>query len=115
MLAHEYFSKAANYYICSHCQSWYEQPLGRIVDKIHPKSGHVNHLFKTQFGPTVSEKCPECESTLHVSDSSCVYDSFIITSDRLLVPCGPDLYMILPLLVAYSNICSRIRIIMGRL
>ncbi|XP_006458094.1 hypothetical protein AGABI2DRAFT_183183 [Agaricus bisporus var. bisporus H97] len=60
-------TKAANYYICSHCQSWYEQPLGRTVEKVHQKSGQVNHLFKTQAGPTVSEKCPECESTLHIA------------------------------------------------
>ncbi|KAJ3564295.1 hypothetical protein NP233_g8393 [Leucocoprinus birnbaumii] len=60
-------SKAANYYVCSHCQAWYEQPLGRIVEKVHEKSGHVNYLFKTQAGPTVSEKCPECESTLHIA------------------------------------------------
>ncbi|KAF5358340.1 hypothetical protein D9756_001542 [Leucocoprinus leucothites] len=60
-------SKTANYYICSHCQAWYEQPLGRVVEKVHEKSGHVNYLFKTQAGPTVSEKCPECESTLHLA------------------------------------------------
>lgn len=38
-----------------------------MVEKVHERSGHVNHLFKTQAGPTVSTKCPECESTLHVS------------------------------------------------
>ncbi|KXN86864.1 tRNA (guanine(26)-N(2))-dimethyltransferase [Leucoagaricus sp. SymC.cos] len=60
-------AKTANYYICSHCSAWYEQPLGRVVEKVHERSGHVNVLFKTQAGPTVSEKCPECESTLHIA------------------------------------------------
>jgi len=59
--------KTANYYTCSYCQVWYEQPLGKI--KIHEQSGgtNVNYHYRQQAGPTVSEKCPECESTLHVS------------------------------------------------
>ncbi|KAL9715182.1 RNA methyltransferase tRNA(m5U54)methyltransferase [Leucoagaricus gongylophorus] len=57
-------SKTANYYICSHCQVWYEQPLGRM--KVHDQS-EKNVSFKVQAGPTVSEKCPECESTLHIA------------------------------------------------
>jgi len=59
--------KTANYYICSYCQVWYEQPLGKI--KIHEQSGgkNVNYHYRQQAGPTVTEKCPECESTLHVS------------------------------------------------
>jgi len=61
-------SKTANYYICSHCQVWYEQPLGRM--KFHDQS-EKNVSFKVQAGPTVSEKCPECESTLHVSVCVC--------------------------------------------
>jgi tRNA (guanine26-N2/guanine27-N2)-dimethyltransferase len=39
-----------------------------LTEKVHERSGTVNYLFKTQAGPTVPERCPECNSTLHVSD-----------------------------------------------
>jgi tRNA (guanine26-N2/guanine27-N2)-dimethyltransferase len=60
-------SKTAIYYICQGCQSYYEQPLGRIVDKVHERSGNVNLQFKTQAGPPVPPKCTECGSALHVA------------------------------------------------
>lgn len=64
-------SKTAMYYICQGCQSFYEQPLGRMVEKVHESSGNVNLLFKTQAGPPVPQKCTECGSALHVS----IFDS----------------------------------------
>jgi tRNA (guanine26-N2/guanine27-N2)-dimethyltransferase len=60
-------SKTAMYYICQGCQSFYEQPLGRMVEKVHERSGNLNLLFKTQGGPPVPQKCAECGSALHVS------------------------------------------------
>ncbi|KAI0065367.1 N2 N2-dimethylguanosine tRNA methyltransferase [Artomyces pyxidatus] len=59
-------SKTSIHYVCSGCQSFYGQPLGRVVEKVSEK-GNVNSLFKTQTGPPVSEKCPECNSALHVA------------------------------------------------
>ncbi|ESK97021.1 trna (guanine-n2-)-methyltransferase [Moniliophthora roreri MCA 2997] len=61
------FTKTSNYYICTACQAFYAQPLGRIVERRSESSGNVNELFRTQGGPLVSEKCPECESTLHIA------------------------------------------------
>ncbi|KAG0707709.1 tRNA methyltransferase [Suillus ampliporus] len=60
-------AKTAMYYICQGCQSFYEQPLGRIAEKVHERSGNVNLLFKTQAGPPVPPKCTECGSALHIA------------------------------------------------
>ncbi|KAF9464736.1 tRNA methyltransferase [Collybia nuda] len=60
-------TKTSTYHICSTCQSFFEQPLGKIVDKRHELSGNVNHLFKIQHGPLVTEQCPHCNSALHVA------------------------------------------------
>ncbi|KAF9264645.1 N2,N2-dimethylguanosine tRNA methyltransferase [Marasmius fiardii PR-910] len=59
-------TKTSTYYICTSCQAFHEQPLGRMVEK-KESSGNVNYLFKTQPGPLVEGKCPECESVLHVA------------------------------------------------
>ncbi|TFY64033.1 hypothetical protein EVJ58_g2891 [Rhodofomes roseus] len=61
------FSKTATYYICSGCQHWYEQPLGRIVENVHQPSGNVNLQFKAHTGPPVANNCPECNSKLHIA------------------------------------------------
>ncbi len=53
------------YYVCTGCQSFYEQPLGRMVENVSEK-GNVNLHFKAHTGPTVSERCLECNSVLHV-------------------------------------------------
>lgn len=58
--------KTSVYYICSGCQSFYEQPLVRMTQNVHEPSGNVNNHFKAHTGPTVPSKCPECNSTLHV-------------------------------------------------
>ncbi|THH17819.1 hypothetical protein EW146_g3072 [Bondarzewia mesenterica] len=59
-------SKTSIYYVCSMCQSFYGQPLGRMVEKVSERNGNVNNLFKTHMGPPVSEECPECNSAMHV-------------------------------------------------
>ncbi|KAI0322222.1 tRNA methyltransferase [Amylostereum chailletii] len=60
-------SKTSIYYVCSGCQSYYGQPLGKVVEKVHERTGNTNLLFKTHTGPTVPERCPECESSLHLA------------------------------------------------
>jgi tRNA (guanine26-N2/guanine27-N2)-dimethyltransferase len=59
-------SQTSVYYVCSGCQSFYDQPLGRTTEKINDRSGNSTVLFKTHAGPPVPEKCPECGSSLHV-------------------------------------------------
>ncbi|KAH8116969.1 N2,N2-dimethylguanosine tRNA methyltransferase, partial [Phellopilus nigrolimitatus] len=63
-------SKTSTYYICSGCQSFYEQPLGKIVEKVSEKNGQVNYIYRQRTGPPVGDKCPECESALHVRGST---------------------------------------------
>ncbi|KAG8816924.1 RNA methyltransferase tRNA(m5U54)methyltransferase [Serendipita sp. 399] len=58
-------SQLATYYICTTCQSYYEQPLGRAVEQ-PSKKGEPNVNYKTHAGPPVSQRCPECDGTLHV-------------------------------------------------
>jgi tRNA (guanine26-N2/guanine27-N2)-dimethyltransferase len=62
-------SKTAMYYVCTGCQAFHEQPLGRVIEKTNEKSGHVNvnTQFKTAGGPPVGERCVECNSTMHVA------------------------------------------------
>ncbi|KAJ2931359.1 hypothetical protein H1R20_g5737, partial [Candolleomyces eurysporus] len=59
-------TKTSTIYVCSSCQSFYNQPLGRVMEKKHDKSGHVNHLLKTHQN-TIPAKCEECEGALHVA------------------------------------------------
>ncbi|KAF9483764.1 N2,N2-dimethylguanosine tRNA methyltransferase [Pholiota conissans] len=59
-------AKNSIFYVCTTCQSHYEQPLGRMMTKISD-SGHVNYHFKINAGPPVSDKCPECQSNTHVA------------------------------------------------
>ncbi|KNZ71784.1 N(2),N(2)-dimethylguanosine tRNA methyltransferase [Termitomyces sp. J132] len=59
-------TKTSAYYICSACQSFYEQPLGRVIEK-QSAAGNINYLFKIQNGPGVAQKCPECDSALHMA------------------------------------------------
>ncbi|KAF8964045.1 tRNA methyltransferase [Flammula alnicola] len=47
-------TKNSTFYICT-----------TLVTKTS-ESGQTNYIFKTQAGPPVSDKCPECESNLHV-------------------------------------------------
>ncbi|KAH9079545.1 N2 N2-dimethylguanosine tRNA methyltransferase [Lactarius deliciosus] len=60
-------SKTSIYYVCSGCQSFYEQPLGRMTERVNDRSGNTTTLFKTHVGPPVSEKCHECGAPLHVA------------------------------------------------
>ncbi|KAJ3909324.1 tRNA methyltransferase [Lentinula edodes] len=58
--------KALTCFVCTSCQSFYEQPLGRVVEKQGSRE-NVNTIYKTQPGPTVGGKCAECESGLHIA------------------------------------------------
>ncbi|KAI0006165.1 tRNA methyltransferase [Russula compacta] len=60
-------SQTSVYYICSGCQSFHEQPLGRTTERINDRNGNTTVLFKTHVGPPVPEKCPECGSPLHIA------------------------------------------------
>jgi tRNA (guanine26-N2/guanine27-N2)-dimethyltransferase len=53
-------------YICHFCQSHYEQPFGRVVEKTTAKGATMEN-FKFISGPPVGEKCPQCESAMTVS------------------------------------------------
>ncbi|PPQ98817.1 hypothetical protein CVT24_003371 [Panaeolus cyanescens] len=60
--------KNSTFYICTTCQSYHEQPLGKMVAKASgPDGKNVNYLFKTQAGPLVPEKCTECASPFHIA------------------------------------------------
>ncbi|TFK29969.1 guanine-N2--methyltransferase [Coprinopsis marcescibilis] len=58
--------KTSTIYVCPSCQTFYDQPLGRVIEKLHEKSGSVNYLFKTQQN-VVPHKCEECGTGLHVA------------------------------------------------
>src|SRR6266542_4049787 len=58
--------KNSIFYICTTCQSHYEQPLGKMLTKVHEGSGQANIIFKNQAATIGSDKCPECDSHLHV-------------------------------------------------
>ncbi|KAK2466885.1 hypothetical protein APHAL10511_001143 [Amanita phalloides] len=71
-------TKASIYYICSSCHAFYGQPLGRGVEKGHGTSANVNCQYKIQAGPTVTERCPECDSAMHLAGpmwSAPIHDS----------------------------------------
>ncbi|KAJ4487917.1 N2 N2-dimethylguanosine tRNA methyltransferase [Lentinula aciculospora] len=59
-------TKTSSFFVCTSCQSFYEQPLGRVVEK-QGAGETVNTIYKTQPGPSVGSKCPECESSLHIA------------------------------------------------
>ncbi|KAF8654148.1 hypothetical protein AX16_003677 [Volvariella volvacea WC 439] len=61
-------SKTATYYVCSSCQTPYGQGLGKVIEKTGA-NGNTNYLFRLAAGPSVGDKCPECHSMLHVSES----------------------------------------------
>ncbi|KAG6333651.1 hypothetical protein ID866_5438 [Astraeus odoratus] len=60
-------SKTSMYYICSGCQSFFEQKLGRVIEKVNESTGAKNYQFKTQTGPPVPPECPDCGFSLHLS------------------------------------------------
>ncbi|KAF5380997.1 hypothetical protein D9615_003984 [Tricholomella constricta] len=87
-------TKTSAYYICSTCQSFYEQPLGKVVAK-PSAAGNINYLFKIQYGPAVTEKCPECESALHMAGpmwSGPLHDSNFVTKVLEHVEANQDKY-----------------------
>ena len=38
-----------------------------MTERVNDHSGNTTILYKTHVGPTVSEKCPECRSPLHIA------------------------------------------------
>uniref|UniRef100_A0A8H7Y2X7 tRNA (guanine(26)-N(2))-dimethyltransferase n=1 Tax=Psilocybe cubensis TaxID=181762 RepID=A0A8H7Y2X7_PSICU len=58
-------SKNSTFYICTTCQTHYEQPLGRMITKTST-SGHTNYIFKTHPGPLVAG--PMWSGRLHDPD-----------------------------------------------
>jgi tRNA (guanine26-N2/guanine27-N2)-dimethyltransferase len=38
-----------------------------MTERVNDRSGNTTVLFKTHVGPPVSEKCPECGSSLHIA------------------------------------------------
>ncbi|KAJ7774864.1 N2,N2-dimethylguanosine tRNA methyltransferase [Mycena metata] len=59
-------TRTSTYWVCSYCQSFYGHPLGKVTENVHP-SGAVNYHFKLQAGPPVMDKCPQCDSVLHMA------------------------------------------------
>ncbi|KAF9053718.1 N2,N2-dimethylguanosine tRNA methyltransferase [Hymenopellis radicata] len=60
-------TKTSLYHICTLCQSFYEQPIGKVVEKRNESSGSVNYHFKTTQNAGISEHCQECQSYLHIA------------------------------------------------
>ncbi|KAJ7172448.1 N2,N2-dimethylguanosine tRNA methyltransferase [Mycena filopes] len=58
--------KTSTYWVCSYCQSFYGHPMGRVTENVHP-NGSINYNFKLQTGPPVMDKCPQCDSALHMA------------------------------------------------
>ncbi|KAH7103878.1 N2,N2-dimethylguanosine tRNA methyltransferase [Auriculariales sp. MPI-PUGE-AT-0066] len=62
------FSKTAMYYICTGCQAWFEEPLGRVLEKVDEASGNINPVYRTHPGPSFKGgHCPYCESNTHAT------------------------------------------------
>ena len=59
-------SKTSVYYVCSGCQSFHAQPLGKVVEKTTESSSSINLQYKTHAGPPVSPHCEECGGVFHV-------------------------------------------------
>ena len=103
-------SKNSLFYICTTCQSHYEQPLGKVITKTSETSGNTNYIFKTQAGPLVSNKCPQCDSNLHVSQNFLsTRHSLTQQSPRLLAPCGQALCTIQPSWVKSYRMWKRMK------
>jgi len=60
-------TKTSIFFVCTSCQAFFEQPLGKLVTKTSETSGHINSIFRTQAGPLIPDKCTECDSTLHIA------------------------------------------------
>ncbi|KAK0210787.1 tRNA methyltransferase [Desarmillaria ectypa] len=88
-------TKTSAYFVCTSCQSFYEQPLGRVTEKKHEASGNINYNFRTHPGPVVSDRCPECESALHIAGpmwSGPIHDIDFVAKVLEHVEGNPDSY-----------------------
>ncbi|KAF8576392.1 N2,N2-dimethylguanosine tRNA methyltransferase [Ramaria rubella] len=61
------YSKTSIFYVCSGCQSFHAQPLGKIVQKVNESSNNTNWHYKTHTGPPVAQRCEECGGIFHVA------------------------------------------------
>ncbi|KAG8934062.1 RNA methyltransferase tRNA(m5U54)methyltransferase [Tulasnella sp. 418] len=60
-------SKTAIYHICTGCQAFHAQPLGRVVEK-RSANGQVNPQFKTSAADqNFNGACSECGSNMHLA------------------------------------------------
>ncbi|KAK7014835.1 guanine(26)-N(2)-dimethyltransferase [Favolaschia claudopus] len=59
-------TKTSTYWICSNCQSFHGQPLARVTETPQP-NGSINYNFKLSGGPSVPDRCTECNSILHMA------------------------------------------------
>ncbi|KAF8212204.1 N2,N2-dimethylguanosine tRNA methyltransferase-domain-containing protein [Mycena galopus ATCC 62051] len=57
ILAKRAITKTSTYWVCSNCQSYYGHPLAKLVER----------STQLQGGPPVMDKCPECDSVLHMA------------------------------------------------
>ncbi|OBZ75596.1 tRNA (guanine(26)-N(2))-dimethyltransferase [Grifola frondosa] len=88
-------SKSSMYYVCSGCQSFYSQPLGRMTEQVHEASGNVNLHFKIRAGPTAPDRCPECNSVFHISGpmwSGAIHDTDFVSKVLTHVEANEDNY-----------------------
>ncbi|GJJ12119.1 hypothetical protein Clacol_006360 [Clathrus columnatus] len=61
------FSQTSLYYVCTNCQAYYQQTLGKVVDKSTEMSSNPNLQYKVNAGPPVSPMCGECGGTFHIA------------------------------------------------
>lgn len=59
-------SKSAIYHVCSGCQAFHEQPLGRYKENTH-QNGTTSLSGKTVIGPTAPSLCTECNQQFRVA------------------------------------------------
>jgi len=60
-------TKTSTFFVCTSCQAFFEQPLGKTVTKTSETSGQITSIFRTQAGPLIPDKCTECDSVLHIA------------------------------------------------
>ncbi|KAJ3779270.1 tRNA methyltransferase [Lentinula raphanica] len=87
-------TKTSTYFVCTSCQSFYEQPLGRVIEKTGA-GDNVNTIYKTQPGPTVGSRCPECDSSLHIAGpmwSGPIHDTNFVSKVLQHIEANKDAY-----------------------
>lgn len=62
----KWIGKSAIYYVCSGCQDFHEQPIGRCKESVQANGGS-SLSGKTINGPTAPELCKECHQSFRVA------------------------------------------------